>query len=93
MVPGALLVPIGFFWYGWSISAHAHWILPNCGAALFGSGIIISMQCVTSYIIDAYTTYAASAIAAITVLRGFAGFGACFSSPLTITPFHSREVC
>ena len=75
MVPGALLVPIGFFWYGWSINAHTHWILPNIGATLFGAGIIISMQCVTSYIINSYRIYAACAIAATTVLRALAGFG------------------
>ena len=79
MIPGALLVPIGFFWYGWSIQGRAHWIMPNIGAVLFGAGIIISMQCVTSYIIDAYSVYAASAIAATTVLRALAGFG---QSPL-----------
>lgn len=75
MVPGALLVPIGFFWYGWSINAHAHWILPNIGATLFGAGIIISMHCITSYIIDSYGIYTASTIAATTVLRALAGFG------------------
>lgn len=49
--------------------------MPNIGAMLFGSGIIISMQCITMYIIDAYSTYAASAVAATTVLRAIAGFG------------------
>lgn len=87
MIPGALLVPIGFFWYGWSIHAHAHWILPNLGAGVFGSGIIIIMQCITSYLIDAYSTYAASAIAATTVLRALSGFGL-GPIPCTNTPFH-----
>ena len=77
MIPGAVLVPVGFFWYGWSIQARLHWIMPNIGATLFGSGIIISMQCMTSYIVDAYSIYAASAIAATTVLRALAGFGMC----------------
>jgi hypothetical protein len=77
MIPGAILVPVGFFWYGWSIQAKLHWIMPNIGAMLFGSGIIISMQCMTSYIVDAYSIYAASAIAATTVLRALAGFGMC----------------
>lgn len=85
MIPGALLVPIGVFWYGWSIHAHAHWVLPNLGATIFGSGIIIIMQCITSYLIDAYSVYAASAIAATTVLRGLAGFGLW---PVPCTQFH-----
>lgn len=75
MIPGAILLPVGLFWYGWSIEKHAHWIFPNIGAAIFGSGIIISMQCTTSYIIDTYDVYAASAVAATTVLRAIAGFG------------------
>lgn len=87
MIPGALLVPIGFFWYGWSIHAHAHWILPNLGATIFGFGIIIIMQCITSYLIDAYSVYAASAIAATTVLRGLAGFGS-WPVPCIRSPFH-----
>ncbi|PGH12529.1 hypothetical protein AJ80_06690 [Polytolypa hystricis UAMH7299] len=74
MIPGAILIPLGFFCYGWSIQVKAHWIVPNIGAALFGSGIIITMQCVTSYVIDAYSIYSASSIAAITVLRALAGF-------------------
>jgi hypothetical protein len=49
--------------------------MPNIGALLFSSGIIISMQCTTSYIVDAYSIYAASAIAATTMLRAVAGFG------------------
>ena len=75
LIPGALLVFIGFFWYGWSIQSRLHWIMPNTGALIFGSGIIISMQCTTSYIVDAYSIYAASAVAATTVLRALAGFG------------------
>lgn len=84
MIPGAILVPTGFLWYGWSIQAKAHWIMPNIGATLFGSGIIIGMQCITSYIIDAYSTYAASAIAATTVLRAIAGFGHSFPNVCTL---------
>ncbi|CZT48564.1 related to synaptic vesicle transporter SVOP and related transporters (major facilitator superfamily) [Rhynchosporium secalis] len=74
LVPGVLLVPIGFFWYGWSIQARLHWIMPNVGAFIFSLGITTEMQCTTSYIIDAYSIYAASAIAATTVLRAIAAF-------------------
>lgn len=49
--------------------------MPNIGAVLFGFGIISGMQTITSYIVDAYPLYAASATAALTVLRAFAGFG------------------
>ena len=75
MVPGSVLVPCGLFIYGWSAQYHTHWIVPNIGAALFSAGIIISFQCIQTYIVDSYVTYAASAIAAATVLRSSAGFG------------------
>jgi multidrug resistance protein len=75
MVPGAALVPIGLFWYGWTAQAKTHWILPNIGTAIFGTGMVIGFQCIQSYLVDSYTTYAASAIAAVTVLRSLAAFG------------------
>ena len=49
-------------------------IMPNIVASIFGSGIIIGMQCTTSYIVDAYRIYATSAVAATTVLRATASF-------------------
>ncbi|KAI9824357.1 MAG: hypothetical protein M1826_007379 [Phylliscum demangeonii] len=79
MVPGAVLVPVGLLWYGWTAQAAAwrptHWILPNIGAALFAAGTIIGFQCMQSYLVDSYARYAASAVAATTVLRSLAGFG------------------
>jgi len=75
MVPASLLVPIGLFWYGWSAQAKLHWIMPNIGAAIFCSGVIIGFQCIQTYLVDSYTRFAASAVAAATVLRSLAGFG------------------
>jgi multidrug resistance protein len=75
MAPASLLVPIGLFWYGWSAQAQVHWIMPNIGACLFCAGVIIGFQCIQTYLVDSYTRYAASAIAAATVLRSLAGFG------------------
>lgn len=75
MIPASLLVPIGLFWYGWSAQAQTHWIVPNIGAAIFCAGTIVGFQCIQTYLVDSYTRYAASAIAAATVLRSLAGFG------------------
>lgn len=75
MVPGSLLVPAGLFIYGWTAQKHTHWIGPNIGAALFAAGAIIAFQSIQTYLVDSYTLYAASAIAAATVLRSLAGFG------------------
>ncbi len=75
LLPGAILVPLGFLIYGWSAQFMLHWIAPNFGVALAAGGIITSMQTVTAYIVDTYGIHAASAVASITVLRSFAGFG------------------
>ncbi|EDN92764.1 hypothetical protein SS1G_08628 [Sclerotinia sclerotiorum 1980 UF-70] len=75
MIPGAFLVPVGLFWYGWSAQAQTHWIVPNIGAAIFAAGTIIGFQCIQTYIVDSYTKYAASAVGAATVMRSLAGFG------------------
>jgi multidrug resistance protein len=75
MIPGAVLVPVGLFWYGWTADKQTHWILPNIGAAIFAAGVITGFQCIQTYIVDSYTRYAASAVGAATVLRSMAGFG------------------
>ncbi|GAM39746.1 membrane transporter [Talaromyces pinophilus] len=71
---GALAIPTGLFIYGWTAQSRTHWIGPNIGAAIFSVGAIISFQCIQTYLVDAYTRYAASALAAVTVLRSLAGF-------------------
>ncbi|OJD30864.1 mfs multidrug transporter [Diplodia corticola] len=75
MVPGALLVPVGLLWYGWSAQARVHWIMPDIGAAIFAAGVMVAFQCIQTYLVDSYTRFAASAISAATVLRSLAGFG------------------
>ncbi len=75
LTSSALLVPLGLFWYGWSAQDRLHWIMPNIGIALFACGVIIGVQCTVTYIIDAYSRYTASAIAAITLLRSLLALG------------------
>ena len=75
MIPCAILLPIGFLWYGWTAETHQHWILPDIGAFLIAMGTVSGIQTMQSYVVDAYTRYAASGMAAVMVLRGLAGFG------------------
>lgn len=75
MIPGAIITPVGLLIYSWTAEAHTHWIGPNIGAAIYAAGSIISFQCVQGYLVDSYTTFAASALGAATVLRSLAGFG------------------
>ncbi|CAH0040810.1 unnamed protein product [Clonostachys rhizophaga] len=71
--PCGLLIVVSLFWYGWSAERNAHWIVPMIGVALFCFGLMGIMMCLQTYLIDAYISYAASVVAAVTVLRSLAG--------------------
>ncbi|EEY14838.1 fluconazole resistance protein [Verticillium alfalfae VaMs.102] len=65
----ACLLPLTFFWYGWSAYAQVHWISPILALLPFGLGLVGVWQPIQAYIIDAFPEYAASALAAFTVFR------------------------
>ena len=73
MMVGAALVPIGLFWYGWSAQERIHYIMPIIGSGFVGAGLILTFMPISVYLVDAYTIYAASAMAANTVLRSLVG--------------------
>lgn len=74
MFPGAVMVPIGLVIYGWSAQYKTHWIVPNIGTAIFAAGNQLVFQNCQTYLVDSYTRYAASAIAATAVFRSLGGF-------------------
>lgn len=43
LIAGAICVPAGLFWYGWSAQRHIAWIMPILGTALFGLGLIATI--------------------------------------------------
>lgn len=73
LVVGAFFIPAGLFLYGWSAQYKTHWIVPIIGTAFIGIGNIAVFMCIVSYLVDAFTTYAASALAANTVVRSIMG--------------------
>ncbi|UKZ91169.1 uncharacterized protein TrAFT101_006163 [Trichoderma asperellum] len=75
MFIGSIMVSIGLFWYGWSVQARLHWIMPNIGVAICSAGTMGCLQGMQTYIVDSYPTYSASAMAACALLRSLAGFG------------------
>ncbi|CCL98322.1 uncharacterized protein FIBRA_00316 [Fibroporia radiculosa] len=75
VLPGAFFLPIGLFMSGWAAEKHAPWIVTDIGLAFIGSGMILTFQGMQTYVIDAFTTYAASALAAVSCFRSLAGFG------------------
>jgi MFS family permease len=72
-LPGGIGLPIGIFIYGWTTEKHVHWIAPIIGTAFIGLGNLTGMMTIQTYLVDAFTIHAASAIAANTVLRSIFG--------------------
>lgn len=73
---GSLALPIGLFWFAWTNSPSLHWSISIIGTAPFGFGMVLVFLGSMNYLIDAYTIYAASVLAASSVLRSL--FGAAF---------------
>ncbi|KAL1623596.1 hypothetical protein SLS56_008236 [Neofusicoccum ribis] len=71
--PPAACIPAGLFIYGWTVEYHEHWAIALFGTMLIGFGLLACMMCVQTYLVDAYTKYAASAMAANAVLRSVFG--------------------
>ncbi|EJT80920.1 cycloheximide resistance protein [Gaeumannomyces tritici R3-111a-1] len=70
---GALILPAGFFLYGWTAEYRVHWIVPILGHVLIGIANLIIFMSMQLYLVDTFSMYAASALAANTVVRSVAG--------------------
>jgi multidrug resistance protein len=73
---GSVFLPIGLFWFAWTNYPSIHWSVSIIGTAPFGFGMVLVFLSIMNYLIDAYTIYAASVLAANSVLRSL--FGAVF---------------
>lgn len=73
---GSIAVPIGLFWFAWTTFPSVHWVVPIIASAPFGFGMVLVFLSIMNYLIDSYTIYAASVLAANSVLRSL--FGAAF---------------
>ncbi|KAF2665260.1 putative MFS multidrug transporter [Microthyrium microscopicum] len=72
MIFGAIIIPIALFWYGWAVQAKTQWMNPEVATFFFSLGMLFIWMPANVYLIDVYTVYAASAMAANTVLRSLA---------------------
>ncbi|KAL5342142.1 major facilitator superfamily domain-containing protein [Aspergillus crustosus] len=73
MIIFACILPISFFWYGWTADKHVHWIVPIIGMFPFGVGMMGVYMPIQTYVIDCYPRYAASANASLTATRSLLG--------------------
>lgn len=70
---GLLAMAAGLLCYGWSVAYTVQIVCPIVGLVFIGAGIIWTNSSVTTFLIDAYSSTAASANAANTVLRSVGG--------------------
>ncbi|OJJ78427.1 uncharacterized protein ASPGLDRAFT_40809 [Aspergillus glaucus CBS 516.65] len=73
LIPAALSLPVGLVIYGWTAYYKIHWIVPIIGTFFIGVGFSGSMTSVQTYLVDAFSAYSASALAANNVVRSIAG--------------------
>ncbi|CAO1622617.1 unnamed protein product [Parajaminaea phylloscopi] len=79
-------LPAGLIIYGFSVQYKVFWLVPDIGALLFGFGMMSTFLSCQAYLVDAYTTFAASALASVGFCRSLAGFGL----PLAAGPLYDR---
>jgi len=83
---GSIVIPVGLFWFAWTNSPSVHWIVSILAGVPFGFGMVLVFLSIMNYLIDAYTIFAASVLAANSVLRSC--FGAAF--PLFTTYMYNN---
>lgn len=86
---GGICLPIGLFWFAWTNGPDIHWIVSIIATAPFGFGMILNFLGIMNYLVDSYTIYAASVLAANSVMRSI--FGAVF--PLFTTQMFGKHSC
>ena len=69
----SIVLPIGLFWFAWTNYPSIHYLVSIAAGVPFGFGMVLVFLSIMNYLIDAYTIYAASVLAANSVLRSLFG--------------------
>jgi hypothetical protein len=73
MMIGCVVMPLSLFIFAFTSYEGIHWIAPAVSGVLFGFSMLIIYICANSYIVDSYSNFAASAVAAKTFMRSCIG--------------------
>lgn len=85
----AVIIPVGLIWFAWTNSPDLPWAASVAAGIPFGFGMVLVFLGIMNYLIDAYTIFAASVLAANGVIRSI--FGAVF--PLfTVQMYHNLGI-
>ncbi|KAH8843545.1 hypothetical protein MCOR27_006980 [Pyricularia oryzae] len=69
VIAGGIIIPIGLFWFAWTTYSSIHWIVPIIGSGVFAVGNMLVFKGIFTYLVDAYSTYSASALATNVFVR------------------------
>ncbi|KAJ5261358.1 hypothetical protein N7478_011953 [Penicillium angulare] len=80
-LPLAMIGGIGFsgcmFWFAWTAEYNSiHWIVPTIAGGFLASSMLLLFVSYLNFLVDVYMMYAASAIAANTIIRSACGAAA-----------------
>jgi MFS transporter, DHA1 family, multidrug resistance protein len=82
---GVILLPVGFFMFGWTSRQAVHWIASLIGVTILVYAQFLIFQCIFIYLPMSYPRYAASLFAANDLSRSlFAAASVMFSRPMFI---------
>jgi len=70
---GGISIVIGLFWFAWTCQPSVHWIVSIAAGAPFGFGMVLVFLGIMNYLIDSYVIFAASVLAANSVIRSLFG--------------------
>lgn len=83
---GGISLTVGLFWFAWTNSPSLPYMASIAAGVPFGFGMVLVFLSIMNYLIDAYVIFAASVLAANSVLRSL--FGAAF--PLFTTQMYQK---
>ncbi|KAF4626840.1 hypothetical protein G7Y89_g11313 [Cudoniella acicularis] len=69
MMIGGIVMVMALFVFAWTSDPRISWVGPCIGALMMGFGFFSIFQASTNYLVDTFQTYAASALAANTLMR------------------------
>ncbi|KAJ5496982.1 Major facilitator superfamily domain general substrate transporter [Penicillium fimorum] len=72
-IVGGVALPIGMFAFAWTNYPSIHWSASIILSAPFGFGCVLVILPIMNYLIDTYTIYAASVLAAAAIFRSVVG--------------------
>ncbi|KAF9269443.1 MFS polyamine transporter [Marasmius fiardii PR-910] len=74
LFPASAFLPLGLLLSGWATQKKLHWFVTDLGTFFIGLSLVMSFQSIQTYIVDVFSLYAASGLAAVFCLRSLFAF-------------------